>query len=269
MNVSEEPLGPRSAPARRLRKLTSKRSARDGEGVLVLEGHHAVAAALDAGAPVESVYVGPECDARGLELVDIALDRDVPVTRFAASVLEKVTDTVTPQPLVAVAPRPSHSLDDVPAEGLVIVLADVREPGNAGTIVRSAEAGGAAAVIFCQGAADPWSPKVVRATAGALFHVPVMKVGRPEEVLEVLAEQGWRRVGTEATRGRSYDEFDWSPPAALVLGNEAWGVPSEITSSIDEWVRIPMRGRSESLNVAMAASILVFEAQRQREGERP
>lgn len=269
MNVPEEALGPRSAPARRLRKLTSDRSVRDDEGVLVLEGPHAVAAALDAGAPLESVYVGPGCDARGLELVEIALDRGIPVTRLAAGVVERVTDTVTPQPLVAVAPRPSRSLDDIPDDGLVLVLAAVREPGNAGTIVRSAEAGGAAAVIFCQGTADPWSPKVVRATSGALFHVPVVKAGRPEEVLEVLAQQGRRRLGTDASRGRSYGDLDWSPPTALVLGNEAWGVPPEITSSIDEWVHIPMIGRSESLNVAMAASILVFEAQRRRENPRP
>lgn len=267
--MPEEPLGPRSAPVRRLRKLTSDRSARDAEGVLVLEGPHAVAAALDAGAPFESLYVGSDCDVRGLELVDLALDRGIRVTRLAAGVAEKVTDTVTPQPLVAVAPRPAHALDDVSDAGLVIVLAAVREPGNAGTIVRSAEAGGAAAVIFCQGTADPWSPKVVRATAGALFHVPVVKAGRPEEVLEVLAQQGRRRLGTDASRGRSYDDLDWSSPAALVLGNEAWGVPAEITSSIDEWVRIPMSGRSESLNVAMAASILVFEAQRRRGSRRP
>lgn len=266
--MPEEPLGPRSAPARRLRKLTSSRTARDDEGVVVLEGPHAVAAALDAGVSLESVYVGPDCTARGLELVDVAVDRGIPVTWFAAGVVERVSDTVTPQPIVAVAPRPSHGLGDLPDDGLVIVLADVREPGNAGTIVRSAEAGGAAAVIFCRGTADPWSPKVVRATAGTLFHVPVVKAGRPEEVLEVLAQQGRRRLGTDASRGSGYDDFDWTTPAALALGNEAWGVPPEIIPSIDEWVRIPMSGRSESLNVAMAASILVFEAQRRREGGR-
>ncbi|HVM41629.1 MAG TPA: RNA methyltransferase, partial [Acidimicrobiia bacterium] len=148
-----------------------------------------------------------------------------------------------------------------------VVLVDVREPGNAGTIVRGAEAAGATAVVFCRGSADPFAPKVVRASAGALFHVPVVVGGEPGEVLDVLAQRGVRRLGTAVNAGVSYTELDWTVPTAIVVGNEAWGLPP--TAPVDAMVTIPMPGRSESLNVAMATAILLFEAARQRARSAP
>lgn len=229
----------------------------------MVEGVRGVRTALTAGAPLDVVYVSPGAEERCPDVLDACVRRGIRVAPLAPGVMDRVADTVTPQPVLAVARMPTVASEEIDPS-LVVVLVDVREPGNAGTILRSAEAAGASAVIFCRGSVDPYAPKVVRASAGALFHVPVVKGARPSEVLGVLARRGVRRVGTAARGGLDYEQADWSPPCALVLGNEAWGLPREIEDAVDDWVTIPMVGRSESLNVAMAASVLLFEARRHR-----
>jgi TrmH family RNA methyltransferase len=252
----------RSSPSvRRLRHLLTDRDDRDAQGVFVVEGARGVASALAADADVEAVHAAPAARDRHADVVDEAARRGVPVEWMTSREMETVADTVTPQPVLAVVRMPAHTFDAVDMS-LVVVLADVREPGNAGTIVRSAEAAGASAVVFCRGSADAFGPKVVRASAGALFHVPVVRAGEAREVLEDLGRQGVRRLGTSATGGEPYDRTDWSPPVALVLGNEAWGLPDDLAPLLDGALTIPMKGRSESLNVAMAASILLFQAAR-------
>lgn len=231
----------------------------------VVEGARALAVALEAGAGVEALYVAPGGRESHADLVERASARGAPVRDLAPGVVETVASTVTPQPLLAVVRQPRATLDDLALDGVLVVLADVREPGNAGTVARAAEAAGASAVIFCAGSADPWSPKVVRSSAGALFEVPVVRAGDPEEVLDVLAQRGVRCLGTQARGGEPYDRVDWSPPMALVLGNEARGLGESVTRRVDGWVTIPMAGRADSLNVAMAASVLLFEAARQRQ----
>ena len=110
---------------------------------------------------------------------------------------------------------------------------------------------------------------MVRATAGALFHVPVFEAGSAREVVDVLREKEVRVLGTVADGGEAYHAFDWTAPTAIVLGNEAWGLPADVADAVDSWVSIPLAGRTESLNVAMAASVLLFEARRQRAATRP
>ena len=129
------------------------------------------------------------------------------------------------------------------------------DPGNLGTILRSAEAAGFDAVALTPGSVDPFSPKVVRASAGALFHVPVLVDVDPTSL-------GIPLVGTSSHHGVAYTEADLSGPMALVVGNEAHGVPEDL--SVDQWVSIPHAGRSESLNAAMATTVLLFESLRQR-----
>jgi len=144
------------------------------------------------------------------------------------------------------------------------VLVDVADPGNAGTLVRAAEAAGAAAVLFCGSSVDPSNAKCVRASAGALFHVPIASGGEVGPVLESLGELGVRRLATVVQGGRPYDEVDLTGPVALVLGSEAHGLAPSALDAVDERLSIPMDGRSESLNVAMAGSVLCFESLRQR-----
>jgi TrmH family RNA methyltransferase len=150
---------------------------------------------------------------------------------------------------------------------LVLVLAGVGDPGNAGTLLRSAEAAGATAVWATAGTVDLYAPKTVRASAGALFHVPVRDGLDGPAALDGLRAAGVRVLGTAASGGTPVDQADLTGPVAFVLGNEAHGLDGVWAGAVDEWLTIPMVGRAESLNVAMAGTLLCFEAARQRRGD--
>jgi TrmH family RNA methyltransferase len=241
-------LGARHPDVDRLRRLLRRRSVRATERAFVLEGPKMVAEAIAAGAPVETVYVAEDAAALEFEAPDIR--------RLRRGVLERIADTVTPQPVLAICRTFDVPLATVADASFVVVCLDVQDPGNAGTIFRSAEAAGAGAVVFGGVSVDPFNPKTVRASAGSLFHVPVVVDPDP------LPALGQHRLGTAAHGGTPLDAVDLTRPVALVLGNEAHGLPSD--APVDEWVSIPMVGRSESLNVGMAAAILCFEVARQR-----
>jgi TrmH family RNA methyltransferase len=147
---------------------------------------------------------------------------------------------------------------------LIVVCVDVRDPGNAGTILRSAEAAGATGVVCCDGSVDVFNPKTVRSSAGALFRVPVVAGGDAAEVLAELGRWGLTRLAAVARGGVTYTDADLTGAVALVLGNEAHGLPGAIEESLDGRLTIPMAGRAESLNAGMAGAVLCFEAARQR-----
>ena len=256
-------LGVRHQRVERLRRLVRRHSVRASERAFVLEGAKLLAEALDAGAVLEAVFVDPR--ASGVEaLLDRARSGGARVHHLEPGVLERVAGTVTPQPVLAVAPWVDVPLEEVLGSSLVVVCVDVRDPGNAGTILRSAEAAGAGAVVFCDGSVDVFNPKTVRASAGSLFHVPVVASGTPAEVLGRLGEAGLRRHATVVRGGTPYDEVDLTARVALVLGNEASGLPPGLDHLLDGGLTVPMAGRAESLNVGMAAAVVCFEALRQR-----
>jgi TrmH family RNA methyltransferase len=227
----------------------------------VVEGAKVLSEALDAGVPVESVFLAPGV---GDAVVDRAFSAGARVHRLAPGVLERVAGTVTPQGIVAVVPYVDVPLRALEAATLVLVCVDVRDPGNLGTILRTAEAAGAGGVVCCEGSVDVFNPKTVRASAGALFHVPVVSGGDPREVLEQMARWAVRRLATTASGGSDYTTVDLTGPVALVLGNEARGLPDDLDRVVDGKLTIPMAGRTRSLNVGMAAAVLAFEAARQR-----
>ena len=203
---------------------------------------------------------------------DLFVDEDAPfageflgqgglaVTRQVASAL---TDTSTPQGVIAVAEVRAIEAGAIGGD-LVVVLADVRDPGNAGTLLRSAVAAGSSGVVFARGSVDPFNPKTVRATAGLLFRVPVVHEVAPEEALSLLTERGFLVVGADARSSVAPEDVDLTRPVAFVLGNESWGIGAGARALLDEVVGIPMPGPAESLNVGIAGSILLFEAVRQR-----
>ena len=233
------------------------------EGAFVLEGEKLLGEALDAHAPLEAVYCAFRTQ---VAVVGRAAERGVRVFELAPGVLERVSDTTTPQPVLAVAGRVDVELEKLQGRGVVVVCVDVRDPGNLGTVLRSAEASGAAGVVCCDGSVDVYSPKCVRASAGALFHTPVVAGGDPHSVLETLGSWGMRRLGARRQGGTSYERANLRPPLAIVLGNESRGLGPELEDVLDGGVTIPMEGRSDSLNVGMAAAVLCFEAARQRRG---
>lgn len=235
------------------------------------EGTKVVSAALDAGAPVEALYCSPQLasDPAAALVVEQASQAGVRIHHLASGAMEHLADTVTPQPVVAVVGFVDVPLDAlVPRVGsraaLVVVCVDVRDPGNAGTILRSAEAAGAAGLVFCDGSVDVYNPKTVRASAGSLFYVPVVAGGNAQTVLDRVGSWGLRRLGAVAGRGEDPALVDLVAPVALVLGNESTGLPDPVEPLLDGRLSIPMAGRAESLNVGMAAAVLCFEAARQR-----
>jgi TrmH family RNA methyltransferase len=228
----------------------------------VVEGPTLLAEALAAGTPIEAVFV--PAGAPAVPEVRQAWDAGVRVYDLAPGVLERVAETVTPQPVLAIAAMPEVSLDALTGSGPVVVCVDVRDPGNLGTLVRSAEAAGAAGVVCCGGTVDVYNPKCVRASAGALFHLAVVSGGRAEQVLADLAGVGRVCLGAAVGAGDTYTEADLARPLAFVFGNEASGIPADLGPALDGWVHIPIEGRSESLNVGMACAVLCFEAARQR-----
>lgn len=256
-----------------------RRSAREAEHRFVVEGAKVLGEALAAGVAVESVFVDRSLLATGSptpqastveQLLDRAHAAGSRVYELEPGVLARVADTVTPQPVLAIVAQidvPLARLDELGAD-LVVVCVDVRDPGNAGTVLRSAEAAGAGGVVCCDGSVDVFNPKTVRASAGALFHLPVVAGGNAVEVLDQLGGWGLRRLGTASRGGQDYAETDLSCPVALVLGNEAHGLPTALNAVLDGLVTIPMAGQSESLNVGMAAAVLCLEASRQRRQHR-
>jgi TrmH family RNA methyltransferase len=254
---------------RRVRQLLQKRSARWAEGAFVAEGPELIRCALEAGVAVESLYVSPEGDRDGptQEVCRAASDAGARVLALAPGVLERVADTVTPQPVLAVVPmagQPDQAAWAPVPGSLVVVLVDVRDPGNAGTVLRAADASGATAVVFAGESVDPYNPKTVRASAGSLFHVPPAL--RPDAVALAaeLEAAGFVTVATVVRGGQDYTQVDWHRPSAVFLGNESAGLTPSLCAELSESVTIPMAGRAESLNVGVAGALLCFEAFRQR-----
>jgi RNA methyltransferase, TrmH family len=234
----------------------------------VVEGPRAVAAALDRGAALESVYLGTDAASAFAGLVERIERAGIPTATLKEGVLERVGTTVTPQPVLAVAPMPEVGDDVLERDGVVVMGVAVSDPGNLGTMLRSAEASGAAAIVLGPGSVDAYNPKVVRASAGAIFGVAVLEAGAKGwsavDALDALGKVGRQRLGADAAGGTPYPAVDFRRPTAIVLGNEAHGLGSELDHHLDGRVSIPMSGPAESINVAMAATILCFESARQR-----
>ena len=218
----------------------------------MIEGPTLVADAVAAGVELVELYAEPGA----------AVPRGVEPTLVEPGTLAAVTDAVTSQGVAAVARLPQATVADIPATAPVLVCVAIGDPGNAGTLLRSAEGAGFGAVLFTSGSVDPFAPKCVRASAGSVFRVPVIKGGEAATVLDEVAATGRRRIGTRATDAPSLVDADLTGAVAVVLGNEAHGLPADLASHVDDWVSIPMAGRTESLNVAMAGTLLCYEVLR-------
>lgn len=258
---------PRVQAVRRL----DRRSARVAERRFVVEGPQAVREALRYGGLLELFFTDPddplvfEAAAQGVDLVQI--DR---------TVLGALAETMTPQGLVGVAP-----LCDVPLEQalagsprLVVVLHEVNDPGNAGTVIRTADAAGADAIVLTHGSVDPHNGKCVRATAGSLWHLPVVSGAPAKDVVAALRRTGLQVLATTGSGAEDLDDLldsgALAGPTAWLFGTEAHGLPEHLVAQADRAVRIPMHGSAESLNLASAAAVCVYASARaQRSGHSP
>jgi RNA methyltransferase, TrmH family len=256
---------PRLRAARRL----NKRAFRQRERAFLAEGPQAVAEAFHCGAQVTDLFVTMPARSRHHDLVTAVAAAGIPVHVVSGEVMDELAQTVTPQGLLAVCGFVDVSLAEITAGGqprLVALLANVRDPGNAGTVLRTADAAGAHAVVFADASVDPYNGKCVRASAGSLFHLPVVAGARLEDVVVTLREAGLRIVAADGRAGRSLDDpgvqARLAGPTAWMFGNEAWGLPPELVALADEPVAVPIYGRAESLNLAAAAAVCLYASAR-------
>ncbi|MFD9485479.1 TrmH family RNA methyltransferase [Streptomyces sp. NPDC059991] len=269
------PRSPRVAAARRL----ARRNFRGKERLFIAEGPQAVREAVEhrvgGEATLVELFTTAEAAERYADIVDAARDAGARVHYADDEVLAEVSQTVTPQGLVGVCRFLDSPFEEIlkARPKLVAVLAHVRDPGNAGTVLRCADAAGADAVVLTDASVDLYNPKSVRASVGSLFHLPVA-VGVPVE----QAVQGLRDAGVRilAADGAGEDDLDdeldagtMGGPTAWIFGNEAWGLPEETRALADAVVRVPIHGKAESLNLATAAAVCLYASARAQRTRTP
>jgi len=246
-----------------------RRRHRDETGRFLAEGPQAVREALAAGL-VDELFLTPDAATRFPELMDPDfLDPSVRASLITDAGLATLTETVTPQGVVAVV-RHRHHGELAPvlagAPWLVVVLAGIADPGNAGTVLRTADAAGASAVVFPDATVDPYNGKCVRASAGSLFHVDIVRGGDVSAHIASLAAAGLRVLAADAHGAADLDDLvergELATRTAWVFGSEAHGLPADVAALADERVRVPIHGRAESLNLAAAAAVCLYSSAR-------
>lgn len=240
---------------RSVRRLTQRRG-RDVAGRFLVEGRQAVREALAAGTIVEEVIVDDPA-----KHADLLSGVSVPIWRADAASMRQLSDTVTPQGVIAVCKQLSFGWESIDEARLVVICAQVRDPGNAGTVIRCADAFGADAVVLTGGSVDIYNPKVVRSTVGSLFHMPILTGIELGQSVAHVRERGMQVLAADGD-GAPLDlkqlDGGLARPTAWIMGNEAWGLPEEDRALADEVVAVPMWGGAESLNLSSAAAVCLY-----------
>ena len=290
---------PRVKAARQLAKRAFRQRARE----FLAEGPQAVSEALAAGGVVTQLFVTAAAQPRYASLIGLAAGQGADVHAVSGEVMTELAQTITPQGVLAVCEFIDVDLDQLsigpggrppeppadsrlggntpsarpaspgnglggrsPGLALAVVLANVRDPGNAGTVLRTADAAGAGGVIFAGSSVDPYNSKCVRASAGSLFHLPVVTGPPVADAVRALRERGLRVLAADGGAGTTLDDLQsaglLSQPTAWLFGNEAWGLPSDVLDLADDAVAVPIYGRAESLNLAAAAAVCLYASAR-------
>lgn len=237
---------------KKIKKLEDKKG-RYEEKLFFVEGLNSVKEALDSDFKVEYVVVGED--------VEFEFKGDFKLIRIANKLFKKISDTVTPQKIMAIVRMPVYREEDfIKEEGVYVIADNVQDPGNLGTIIRTADAFGVDAVFTINNSVDIYNPKVLRASMGSIFHIPV--IATANEVLYKLKGKGVKVFATHLKGEKFVHEVEIDKGTAFILGNEARGVSS--LDFVDGFIKIPMTGGAESLNVSIAAAIFLYESQRQR-----
>lgn len=277
MTVASIELPEPSQAVLRSARALQRRAERKETGRFLVEGRQAVREALRLPGVVEAVFFRWAAAMDNLDLFEQARDAGVSYYGVSEQNLATLTDTVTPQGVVAVArtidvplksvlgkkpkpaakPKKKHRRKDV---SLVVICAQVRDPGNAGTVIRCADAFGADAVIFSSDSVEVYNPKVVRASVGSLFHLPVVVGVDLGEAIEACRNAGMQIFATDGAAGTDLTDLDadLDKPTAWVMGNESWGLPVEHLALADHTVAVPIYGQAESLNLATAAAVCLY-----------
>lgn len=246
----------------------ARKIARGDDQLSLLDGWHLVGDAIEAGIAIEALALTDEvAEPRARACLERLVRDGAQVLRVSASVMEALSPVRTPSGVVALARQPS--IDErqltTPAPALVLVGVGMQDPGNVGATIRAAEAGGATGVWLIGESADPWSWKALRAAMGSTFRLPVLRTRDIGDACARLRSHGLRLVATVPRSGLPMHEVDLRLPTALLLGGEGAGLSADLLAAAEMGLSIPMRTPVESLNVAVAAALLVYEARRQRQ----
>jgi TrmH family RNA methyltransferase len=251
--------------------LRRARGVRDGRepDLIFVEGERLAEECVHSELPLVSCFYSPEPTPRAQKIVRQAEERECELFEVTAAALDAISGTVNSQGIIILASRPGHSLPTMLSQArqqanLIICLDAVQDPGNAGTMIRTAEAAGAAGLIALQGSVDLFAPKVLRSAMGSSFRLPIVTDVSPQDLITVSREAGIRVIATAGSASVTYDEFNWTEAGVVIFGNEANGISGELTDHCDASVSIPIRQSVNSLNVAASAAVILFEAERQR-----
>jgi TrmH family RNA methyltransferase len=252
------------SPRVKAARLLAKRAFRERSRTFLAEGPQAVREALARPGLLTELFVTGAAAGRHADLVGQAGQQGAPVHAVSGEVMAELAQTVTPQGLLAVCRFLDVPLAELTAAAprLVVVLASVRDPGNAGTVLRTADAAGAQGVIFTAASVDPYNSKCVRSSAGSLFHLPVVTGAAPGDAAAALRAAGLRLLAADGHAGQVLDlagrDGGLDQPTAWLFGNEAWGLPADVLELADAAVAVPIYGQAESLNLAAAAAVCLY-----------
>ncbi|MDE4542094.1 RNA methyltransferase [Thermoanaerobacterium sp. R66] len=240
-----------------IKKLSDKKY-RYEKRLFFVEGKNSVFEALKSGFEVVHLLVAEDFN------VDFQIEKEK-IVFVDERVFKKISDTVAPQMIMAVIKMPKWEVNDIVKEGgFYVILDEVQDPGNVGTIIRSADAFNVDGIFAINNTVDIYNPKVLRSTMGSIFHLPVVNDVEPSKLFDVLKKNGIRILSTSLKAEKYIYDFDISKNVALIFGNESRGVNSDLDEFVDDSFKIPMDGMAESLNVSVAASICLYESERQR-----
>jgi TrmH family RNA methyltransferase len=246
---------------------TFRRVARGDTQLALLDGWHLLSDALDAEIRVDTVAVNDHARRTDTSrILDHARAHGASIVEVSTRVMDALSPVRTPTGVVAIVERPPISIPQLfePSPALVVLAIDMQDPGNAGAVIRAAEAGGATGVAFAGTSADPWGWKALRAAMGSTFRMPVVTTSTAAEMLAALGERRMKVLAATPRGGVSMHETDMRGDLAVMVGGEGAGLAPELVDAAAGQISIPMYGRVESLNVAVAAALLVYEARRQR-----
>ncbi|MGC1454436.1 MAG: RNA methyltransferase [Nitrospirota bacterium] len=237
------------------------------EQVFLIEGVKMVEEALRDKVGVTTVVASPALvQHHGKGVLKLAEARSIDILWIAERLVDAISESKTPQPVMAIVKMKEHSEDELfdHASKLIIICHQLQDPGNLGTIIRTVEAVGAAGIVLAPSTVDPYSAKAIRASMGSILRLPVVRVGNANEFLKLCKQRGFQTIAAVVTGDKSHFALDLKKPTVIVLGQEGAGLPQDIMAEVDLRVRIPMVEAIDSLNVAVSAAAVLYEAVRQR-----
>jgi RNA methyltransferase, TrmH family len=249
-----------------VKRLRALKAGREANGVILLEGWRLIEEALASGLVMVEVAVAPRAETeRAKGVTERLAANGAAVRRVSDDVMDALAETETSPGILAIARRPAFDEEQIFRDTpLIVVGVGIQNPGNVGALLRTGEAAGATGAYLTAESADPMSWKALRGSMGSAFRLPHVSGPSADDVLARLAAHGVTTIATMASRGDRYDTMDFTGPVAFLFGNEGAGLPAELAARADRRVAIPMTSPVESLNVAVAAGVLLFEAGRQR-----